>query len=90
MQKMMISCEEAGILANKGDVDKLSFSEKFNLQLHLAGCKACRMAQKHIKLISDCFRYGAAKIEQGTYEKHLTETFRAELQELIDTKRLKL
>ena len=86
LHKMMISCEEAGVLANKREVTKLSFKERFNLMIHTAGCKVCRIAQKQLKILSECIQKGSDNIEIGIYTDHLTESYKAEMQKLINSK----
>jgi hypothetical protein len=86
MHQMMISCEEASILAGKKEAHELSLGGKMNLKFHLMGCSACRMAHKQFKMISDCLQNGSKKIEEGIYARSLSVQYKSELQELINAK----
>ena len=53
MLKMMISCERATFLIDKGQHTKLSLKEKFDLKFHLFTCKYCRLYEVESQQIND-------------------------------------
>ena len=53
MLKMMISCEQATFLIDKGQHTKLSLKEKFALKFHLFTCKYCRLYEVESHHIND-------------------------------------
>ena len=53
MDRMMISCEKATFLISKSEEEKLSCKEKYQLRVHLMGCKFCRRYKKEIQYLSN-------------------------------------
>jgi predicted anti-sigma-YlaC factor YlaD len=53
MKKLMISCEKASMLISKSQDQDLTFQEKVNLQMHLAGCKFCRRYKKDVDFLTE-------------------------------------
>lgn len=51
MKRMMISCDKATYLISKGEEKKLSCKERYQLNVHLMGCKFCRRYKKEIQYI---------------------------------------
>lgn len=66
---IMISCKEATFMVSKKEEKKLSWREKFQLKLHLAICKMCRLFEKQSRRISK----DAAQLHEHTTEALSTE-----------------
>jgi hypothetical protein len=52
MDKIMLNCDQATLLATQNSIDKISCLKKVQLQMHLLGCKFCRTYVEQSKQIS--------------------------------------
>ncbi len=53
VMKMMISCEEATFLVDKGEYTPLGFKDTFDLKFHLITCKHCRLYKVESQLMTE-------------------------------------
>jgi hypothetical protein len=53
MNKIMLTCDQATLLATQNSIYKISCISKLQLRMHMAGCKFCRTYAKQTELISD-------------------------------------
>lgn len=53
MDKIMLNCDQATLLATKDSFEKIGCVKKFQLQMHLLGCKFCRSFVKQSKFIDE-------------------------------------
>ena len=83
-RKIANNCEKATFMIEKKKFSALSFTENFELRVHLAGCEACRVFQRQSKIIDrvafTIFNESTAK------ELKLDEKYKKELQEIINEK----
>lgn len=52
MDKIMLNCDQATLLATQNSVDKIGCVKKIQLNLHLMGCKLCRTFVKQTNQIT--------------------------------------
>ena len=60
VQPLMLSCQKAGQLIEKGHVHKLSWLERKKLGLHLSICDACNAYRKQSQLLEVFIRKNVA------------------------------
>lgn len=83
-RKIATNCEKATFMIEKKIFGALSFKEKWELKIHLAGCEPCRIFQRQSKLID--------KIVGNIFNESLQEKlkldgqYKEELQQSIDEK----
>jgi len=71
--KMMITCKEATFLISKDQQDKLSFLERFRLNLHLMMCKYCRRFKVQVRFISKAIGRMKKRVDDQGIELSLSE-----------------
>ena len=52
MDKIMLNCDQATLLATQNSIDKISCIKKVQLQMHLMACKFCRTFVEQTEQIS--------------------------------------
>ncbi len=83
----MMTCEQATALVEKKRDQKLDFSERIGLWLHMAYCRFCALFAEQSRIIDECTKAYADKAsdEKGIYKldvkrkAELSEAFDAEL-----------
>lgn len=53
MDKIMLTCDEATLLATQDSIDKINGIKKVQLRMHLMGCKFCRTFVEQSEMISE-------------------------------------
>ena len=53
LKKIQYNCKKATFLIEKKMIDKLTFREKIELRIHLAGCSVCRLYQQQSEMINE-------------------------------------
>ena len=53
MNKIMLSCDKATYLITRNEFEKLNYTKKMQLSMHLAGCKYCRRFAEQSKYITE-------------------------------------
>jgi len=71
--KVMITCKEATYLISKDQQDKLGFSERFKLKLHLMMCKYCRRFLVQVNFITKAIGKMKERIDKQGVEIKLTD-----------------
>ncbi len=83
-RKIANNCERATFMIEKKKFGALSFKEKLELTIHLAGCEPCRIFQRQSKLIDKIV--GNIFNKSIDEELKLDDQFKKELRESIDEK----
>jgi hypothetical protein len=84
MQKIMLDCERASLLATKSDFEKLNCVRRTQIKMHLATCKFCRAFAEQSKLISQQLEV-MKEIDADNLQLHLTGPQKESLQAVVDT-----
>ena len=53
MNKIMLSCDKATYLITRNEFEKLNYTKRMQLSMHLAGCKYCRRFAEQSKYITE-------------------------------------
>ncbi len=83
MNLLMISCEKASMLISKSQDQDLTFQEKVNLQMHLAGCKFCRRYKKDIQILTDNLKNYRQITEEQKQQLQLTPEQKEKIKEKL-------
>ena len=83
MNKVMLSCEEASLVATQNDLDKVSCAKRLQLRMHLMGCKFCREFARQTKMINTEIDR-MKEIDPAHLEVHLSPSQKKRLQEAIE------
>jgi len=79
MEKIFLSCKEVTELTEKKQLAKLTFKEKFQFNMHLMMCKACKSYQQQSlimeKMIQKWFKPHKGHITKA----HLPESVKADI-----------
>jgi len=67
--KMMISCESATLFVSKKEEHKLSLRERFQLLIHLAVCKFCRLFEKQNRFLLHQLKHASTSVSLSESEK---------------------
>ena len=78
--KIMISCDEATALSDKSQYEKLSWSEKLKLDLHLLLCKHCRTYAMQNNYVTKLL---GKYLDSSCKKEHLEETEKKELEKKL-------
>lgn len=82
LKKIRYNCKKATLLIEKKQLTALSFREKLELKIHLAGCVVCRIFERQSirinQMVKELFTASAQQ------ENKLDETYKKELQYRID------
>ncbi|HEY4195647.1 MAG TPA: hypothetical protein VGM63_08925 [Mucilaginibacter sp.] len=82
LKKIQYNCEKATFLIEKKLISKITFREKIELRIHLAGCSVCRIYQKQTGKINEMVRHLFHSAENA--DTHLNEDFKKDLQNRIE------
>jgi len=84
LTKIAYNCRKATHLIEKKLIDHLTFREKLELKIHLAGCSVCRVFEQQSALINRMVRelFHPPKIT----ELKLDEKYKKQMQERIEEK----
>lgn len=82
MDRIMLNCDQATLLATKDSVDKIGCVKRVQLQMHLMGCKFCRTFVKQSEQISEQLNK-EKQIDPNEYKLHLTVVQKEMLQTSI-------
>lgn len=63
VQPLMLSCRKASELIEKGQVEKLSWAERVQLQMHNSICKGCKAYQTQSELLNQFIEQQAKRME---------------------------
>lgn len=87
MRRMMISCEEASMLASREMLESISMKQKANLHMHIVGCKHCRKYHRQTAIIHKTLRDIKSEERLARLNGHrLSGTEKSSLQRLINNK----
>ena len=75
-QDFMMSCEKATHLLTKSQYQKLSFTKKLHLKIHLLTCDACAQFAKQLKYLSIIFE----NLKKSADKVKLDEKYKSEIQ----------
>lgn len=53
LKKIQYNCKKATFLIEKRMIDTISFREKIELRIHLAGCSVCRLFAQQSQIINN-------------------------------------
>ncbi|MEZ5046941.1 MAG: hypothetical protein R2831_08110 [Chitinophagaceae bacterium] len=72
IQSLMITCQEASLLTSKSQDNKLKFSERFKLFLHIKLCPVCYAFYKQIGILHESLKnmFKYSNISMSNAEKH--------------------
>ncbi|RYE54590.1 MAG: hypothetical protein EOP48_11975 [Sphingobacteriales bacterium] len=84
LQEIAFNCHQATMLIEKKQLAGLTIREKFELQLHLTGCSACKLYQRQSTMINRQIK----KLFHATTQKDhvLDDDYKKRLQEQIEKK----
>jgi len=82
LKKISYNCKQATFLIEKKQITKLTFREKIELRIHLAGCSFCRIFERQSILINHLAHqlFSTAQNAEGK----LDENVKKELQNRIE------
>ncbi len=81
IRKIRYNCKKATFLIEKKLIDKITFREKIELRIHLAGCSVCRIFGKQSKMINKMVHQ---LFHSSMENAKLDEGFKKDLQERIE------
>ena len=86
MRRVMITCEQASLLATREEYEKLNTKEKLLLSIHLAECNGCKNFHRQMRLISSSIQQNI-RISEGKVPLHrLSNTEKTQMERLIQNK----
>jgi hypothetical protein len=82
LKKIAYNCKKATLLIEKKLIGKITFREKLELKIHLAGCSICRTFERQSILINQMVKelFKAS----GNRQIRLDDDYKKELQNSID------
>ncbi|MET3977810.1 hypothetical protein ABIB62_000378 [Mucilaginibacter sp. UYP25] len=84
LKSIIYNCRQATFLIEKRMLSKLTFRERIELRIHLAGCDVCTIYVKQSQKINDMVKQ-LLKSDTNT-AVHLDESFKEAMQEQIEEK----
>jgi len=82
LKKISYNCKQATFLIEKKQITKLTFREKIELRIHLAGCSFCRIFERQSILINRLAHQLFSNSQDA--ERKLDENVKKELQNRIE------
>jgi hypothetical protein len=80
LRKIQYNCKKATFLIEKRMLSKITFREKIELRIHLAGCSVCKVFDRQSKMINTMVRQFFTAPASIT----LDENYKKELHERIE------
>ena len=72
MNKIMLDCEEATLLATRAEFEKVGCVKKIQMKMHIMSCKFCRAFMEQSRYITSQIKI-MSTINEHDLEHHLTE-----------------
>lgn len=83
MNKVMLDCDEATMLATKQSAENINCLKKTQLRMHLMGCKFCKAFVQQTKLIDEQLNE-ETHINRNELKLHLSVNQKERLQSTIE------
>ena len=83
MDKIMLNCYHATLLATNDSLEKIGCVKKVQLQMHILGCKLCRSFVKQSKFIDDQLN-GNKIIDSEELKMHLSVDQKERIQTVVE------
>ena len=83
MNKVMLDCDEATMLATKQSAENINCLKKTQLRMHLMGCKFCKAFVQQTKLMDEQL-YEETHLNRNELKLHLSVNQKERLQSTIE------